>query len=64
MPHTPDRHEHSEDGEAQDPSARTGARPDEILAAGAGPVSDEEAVLAYNANAEDGEPGPDSPAQD
>ncbi|HEY4615301.1 MAG TPA: hypothetical protein VIG75_07570 [Citricoccus sp.] len=64
MPHTHDHHDHPEDDGIQDPSERTGARPDEILADGAGPVSDEEAVLAYNANAEDGEPSPESPTQD
>jgi hypothetical protein len=38
----------------------TGARPGEILRDGIdqGAISDEEAVLAYNANAEDGDPEP------
>lgn len=64
MTHTPDRPDHAEDSGAQDPSERTGARPDEILADGTGPASDEEAVLAYNANAEDGDPAAESPTED
>lgn len=55
----PDERDQEEQG--QDEKARpadTGARPDEILHDGVdgGASSDEEAVLAYNANAEDGDP--------
>ncbi|MDI3331335.1 MAG: hypothetical protein QJR09_11485 [Micrococcus sp.] len=50
----------------QDQGERTGAQPEEILrdGAGQGSISDEEAVLAYNANAEDGGPDPDATGEE
>jgi hypothetical protein len=50
--------EDGQDQGGQDQPAETGARPGEILRDGVdeGAISDEEAVLAYNANAEDGDP--------
>jgi hypothetical protein len=58
----PERDEQDRDTQDQGEADRadTGARPGEILRNGIdqGAISDEEAVLAYNANADDGDPEP------
>jgi hypothetical protein len=65
MPPIHDHQDQDQDASGQggqDLPADTGARPGEILRDGIhqGALSDEEAVLAYNANAEDGDPAPDA----
>lgn len=65
----PDQDRPDQDGQeqgGQDRPADTGVSPGEILRDGVdqGDISDEEAVLAYNANAEDGDPEPEAAEED